>query len=72
MKRRVLSGILLLAILASLACGCAAGTAPAADDAAQGEGEVVDLGGLLDEAVPLAGAPAISTVLAPVASTISL
>jgi hypothetical protein len=33
-----------------------------------GQGPEVDLGALLDEAVPLAGAPALSTVLSPVAS----
>lgn len=32
------------------------------------EGETVDLGGLIDDSVPLSGSPAVSTVLTPVAS----
>ena len=54
-------GLLSLAILAGLLSGCAAGAAPV-------DGDIVDLGALMDEAVPLAGAPAVSAVLAPVAS----
>lgn len=60
-RKKLLCGLLSLAILAGLLSGCAAGTAPADED-------IVDLGGLMDEAVPLAGAPAISTVLSPVAT----
>ena len=61
MKKKLLCGLLSLAVLAGLLSGCAAGTAPADEN-------IVDLGGLMDEAVPLAGAPAVSTLLAPVAS----
>lgn len=63
-RKKLLCGLLSLAILAGLLSGCAAGTAPADED-------IVDLGGLMDEAVPLAGAPAISTVLSPVATGVS-
>jgi len=61
MKKKLLCGLLSLAVLAGLLSGCAAGTTPADEN-------IVDLGGLMDEAVPLAGAPAVSTLLAPVAS----
>ena len=61
MKKKLLCGLLSLAVLAGLLSGCAAGTAPADEN-------IVDLGGLMDEAVPLAGAPAVSTLLTPVAS----
>jgi len=40
----------------------------ATQDMEAGQGPEVDLGALLDESVPLAGAPALSTVLDPVAS----
>ncbi len=57
-KTKLLSMILALTLLAGAVCGCSA--APAEED--------VPLGILIDEAVPLAGMPAISTVLAPAAS----
>lgn len=60
MNRRLLAALLALTMLAALLAGCA-GTDPAQD------GETVDLGALLDESVPLAGAPTLSTVLAPAA-----
>lgn len=60
MKKRWISALLALATLLSLACGCAA---PARDE----ESEIVYLGALLDEEIPLAGLPAISIVLSPAA-----
>ena len=60
MKKRWISALLALAALLSLACGCAA---PAKDE----EGEIVYLGALLDDQIPLAGLPAISIVLNPTA-----
>ena len=84
MKNRILAMLLAGALSAALLAGCgsqpAAETeepAPAGETtAAASETEVseeaqdmqVDLGALLDESVPLAGAPALSTVLNPVAS----
>jgi len=60
-KKRLISGLLALVMAAALAAGCAA---PGADSApADVQGEIVDLGALLDESVPLGGSPAISTVL---------
>ena len=81
-KRRALCAFLAVCSAAGLLAGCggAEETAEAEETAlvqSAGEGEAlqngdlgpeVDLGALLDEAVPLAGAPAISTVLHPVAS----
>jgi len=56
-KTRLCSALLALALVFSAMCGCSA-----APD------EELPLGTLIDEAVPLAGMPAISTVLSPVAS----
>lgn len=64
-KKRFLSAFLALALTLSALCGCAAPAEPAGDDEAP-------LGVLLDSAVPLAGLPAISTVLSPVASGIAV
>lgn len=84
MKLRVLSGLLAGVMLLSLAgCGTTpAETAPVESAPAEtelveltedsGEGVVVDLGGLLDEGVPLSAGPAISTVLAPTASGVKV
>ncbi|MDE7218934.1 MAG: hypothetical protein K2O45_04850, partial [Oscillospiraceae bacterium] len=58
MKKRWLSAFLALALLAGIACGC---SSPAAED----EGELVDLGALIDESVPLDGLPPIGIVLNP-------
>lgn len=57
-KTRICSLVLALALVASAVCGCSA--APEEDE--------LPLGILLDEGVPLAGSPAISTVLSPAAS----
>ena len=59
--------LILLLTACSAGGNSPAGNAPAGDDPAV-EGQEVDLGPLLDESVPLAGAPAVSTVLTPVAS----
>ena len=79
MKLRVLSGLLAGVLLLSLAgCGTApAETAPVESELVEltedsGEGAVVDLGGLLDEGVPLSEGPAISTVLSPTASGVKV
>lgn len=75
-------GALLAAVLLLTACGTSGNTAgnnagndgsavvndTAAGEDVSAEGQEVDLGPLLDESVPLAGAPAVSTVLTPVAS----
>ena len=63
MKKQLLSGFMALLLLAGIVSGCAA---PAADGAQTGD--IIDLGGLIDESVPLTGAPPISTVIMPVAS----
>ena len=72
MKRYVkclwaMMALILLLTACSAGGNSPAGNAPAGDDPAV-EGQEVDLGPLLDESVPLAGAPAVSTVLTPVAS----
>lgn len=72
MKQRVKWLCALMAVVMLLtACATsgngAANNAGAENDAAV-EGQEVELGPLLDESVPLAGAPAVSTVLTPVAS----
>ena len=72
MKQRVKWLCALMAVVMLLtACATsgngAVNNAGAEEDAAV-EGQEVDLGPLLDESVPLAGAPAVSTVLTPVAS----
>ena len=59
--------LILLLTACSAGGNSPAGNAPAGDAPAV-EGQEVDLGPLLDESVPLAGAPAVSTVLTPVAS----
>ena len=59
--------VLLLTACATSGNGAANNNAGAEEDAAV-EGQEVELGPLLDESVPLAGAPAVSTVLTPVAS----
>ena len=64
MKKRVMSGLMALLLLAGIASGCAG--APAAGEPQAGD--LVELGGLIDESVPLTGAPPISTVIMPVAS----
>ena len=64
MKKRVMSGLMALLLLAGIASGCAG--APAAGE--HQAGDLVELGGLIDESVPLTGAPPISTVIMPVAS----
>lgn len=76
MRLRFLSGLLAGLILLTLP-GC--GTAPAertpgetAPAAEVSEGPLVDLGGLLDEGVPLAAGPAVSTVLTPEASGVKV
>ena len=69
MNKRFLSSFLAMVMAAGLMAGCgsqsAAEPAPERQEtaAAQTVGETVDLGGLLDEAVPLAAGPALSTVL---------
>ena len=84
MKNRILAMLTAAALSAALLAGCGSQPAaeteePAAAEettAAASEQEVteegqdaqVDLGALLDESVPLAGAPTLSTVLNPVAS----
>ena len=82
MKMRILALLLAAALSAALLTGCGsqsaaeteepapAGETTAAEPEVTEETETpqVDLGALLDEAVPLAGAPALSNVLAPVAS----
>ena len=84
MKKRMLAMLLAAAFSAALLAGCGSQPAAETEEpaaagettAAVSEQEVteeahdvqVDLGALLDEAVPLAGAPTMSTVLTPVAS----
>ena len=84
MKKRILALLLAAALSAALLAGCgsqpaaeteepaAAGETAAAESepevTEEAQGVEVDLGALLDEAVPLAGAPTLSTVLNPVAS----
>ena len=84
MKNRILALLLAAALSAALLAGCGSQPAAEKEEpasagettAAESEPEVteteeapeVDLGALLDESVPLAGAPALSTVLTPVAS----
>jgi len=84
MNKRFLSSFLAMVMAAGLLAGCGsqssaevsepADTAVTAavetetQDIEAGQGPEADLGALLDEAVPLAGAPALSTVLDPVAS----
>lgn len=58
MKKKWFSAFMALLLLAGVLCGCSA--APA-----EGGEELVDLGALLDEAVPLDGLPPISIVLSP-------
>ncbi len=58
MKKRWISALLALVTLLSLVCGCAA------SDEDEG-GEIVYLGTLMDEQIPLAGLPPISIVLSP-------
>ena len=58
MKKKWFSAFMALLLLAGVLCGCSA--APV-----EGEEELVDLGALLDEAVPLDGLPPISIVLSP-------
>lgn len=76
MGKRFLSALLTACMAAGLLAGCGS-TAGEVQETAEtaaveeldgGSGPEVDLGPLLDEAVPLAGAPALSTVLTPVAS----
>lgn len=76
MGKRFLSALLTACMAAGLLAGCGS-TAGEVQETAEtaaveeldgGSGPEVDLGALLDEAVPLAGAPALSTVLTPVAS----
>ena len=62
LNKRFLSCLLALVMAAGLLAGCAAG-GEAASGADGQDAEVVDLGPLLDESVPLSGSPAISTVL---------
>ena len=61
--------LLLMTVTALTLGGCGAQKAETVDLAASEEsaGPIVDLGGLLDEAVPLAGAPAMASVLSPAA-----
>src|SRR5699024_7529972 len=73
---------LLAAVLLLTACGASGNNAgssaendgavvndtAAGEDSSAEEGQEVDLGPLLDDSVPLSGAPAVSTVLTPVAS----
>ena len=68
--RQILAAMLLASMVALTACGQQpADTQTTAEQVQQAdEGETVDLGGLIDDSVPLAGAPAMSTVLTPVAS----
>ena len=61
LNRRFISCLLALTMAAGLLAGCAAGGGTAAP--AESDAELVDLGPLLDESVPLSGSPAISTVL---------
>ena len=61
MKKRWLCALMALLMAAGTLCGCSA--APAED-----EGEIIELGGLLDEGIPLAGAPEVCFVALPVAS----
>ena len=72
MKRYVKCLWAMMALILLLTACSAGGNSPAgnapAGDAPAVEGQEVDLGPLLDESVPLAGAPAVSTVLTPVAS----
>lgn len=75
MKKAWTSGLLALALSAGLLAGCGAQTAgqdqsgqTAQEAYAVQDGAVVDLGALLDDAVPLAEGPALSSVLVPVAS----
>ncbi len=78
MNKRFLSSFLAMVMAAGLMAGCgsqsAAEPAPERQEtaAAQTVGETVDLGGLLDEAVPLAAGPALSTILEPVASGVAV
>ncbi len=58
MNKKWFSAFMALLLLAGVLCGCSA--APV-----EGEEELVDLGALLDEAVPLDGLPPISIVLSP-------
>lgn len=77
MKKRLFSSFLAVVMAAGLLAGC--GSQSSAEDAQPAqeetaavfetsEGPLVDLGALADEGVPLAAAPAVSTVLDPVAS----
>ena len=61
MKKRWLCAFMALLLTAGALCGCSA--APAED-----EGEIIDLGGIEEMEIPLAGSPAISYVISPVAS----
>lgn len=73
MKKRLMAGLLAVTMsLVLMACGAepASETLPVPTPPATEE--VVDLGGLLDEIVPLASGPAISTVLAPEASGVKV
>ena len=71
MKAKKMLAALLAASLGLLpACGNTSSTADAGAPEASAtdeSGDIVDLGGLLDEGVPLAGSPALSNVLEPVA-----
>lgn len=62
LNKRFLGGLLALTMAVGLLAGCAAGGEPSGPADGQ-DAEVVDLGPLLDESVPLSGSPAISTVL---------
>ena len=60
--RQILAAMLLASMVALTACGQQpADTQTTAEQVQQAdEGETVDLGGLIDDSVPLAGAPAMS------------
>lgn len=71
MQMKRLIAALLIAAGTLTACSPAQTDQTTAEDAQvqqADEGETVDLGGLIDDSVPLSGSPAMSTVLTPVAS----